>query len=105
MHAITFSELRSGLGERKPPIVLDVRRQAAYRESTGVISGALRRDPDGVAKWVKALPRGASVVAYCVRGHEVSQSVVKMLNEHEISARDLEGGIEDWQAKQGPLDR
>ena len=105
MKAISFSELRSALGERKAPIVLDVRRQAAYREASDTISGALRRDPDAVGNWAKTLPRGSSVVAYCVHGREVSQGVAKILDEHGIQARYLEGGIDVWKAKEGPLDR
>lgn len=105
MDAISFSELRSALGERKAPIVLDVRRQPAYREATDTIAGALRRDPGAVGSWVKTLPRGGSVVAYCVHGHEVSQSVAKALVAHGIRAHYLEGGIEAWKAKEGPLDR
>jgi rhodanese-related sulfurtransferase len=105
MNAISFTELRSSLGERKSPIVLDVRRQPAYREATDTISGALRRDPEAVGNWMETLPPGSSVVAYCVHGHEVSQSVAKALDEHGIRARYLEGGIEAWKAKEGPLDR
>lgn len=105
MDAISFSELRSALGEGKAPIVLDVRRLPAYREAADTISGALRRDPGAVASWAKTLPRGSSVVAYCVHGREVSQSVAKALDEHGIRAHYLEGGIEAWKAKEGALDR
>ena len=105
MNAISFSELRSALAERTPPIVLDVRRRPAYKEATDTVAGALRRDPDAVGNWMKTLPRASSVVAYCVRGHEVSQGVAKALDEHGIGARYLEGGIEAWKAKEGALDR
>src|SRR5258708_39723826 len=105
MDAISSSALRSALGERNPPLVLDVRRQPAYRESGEIVAGALRRDPDTVGHWMKTLPRARSVIAYCVHGHEVSQNVAKALDEHGIRARYLEGGIEAWKAKEGPLDR
>ena len=104
MNAISFAELRSALGERQAPIVLDVRRQPAYREATDTICGALRRDPETVGAWMKALPRASGFVVYCVRGHEVSQSVAKALDGSGIRARYLEGGIEAWKAKEGPLD-
>ena len=39
-------------------------------------------------------PRGASVVVYCVHGHEVSQNAAKALG-----ARYLEGGIEAWRER------
>jgi hypothetical protein len=51
-----------------------------------------------------ALPRARSVVVYCMHGHEVSQAVAKALGEHGIAARYLEGGIEAWKEKEGPLD-
>jgi rhodanese-related sulfurtransferase len=104
MNAISFSELRSELDGRTPPIVLDVRRRPAYKDANDTVAGALRRDPDAVGNWMKALPRASGVVAYCVRGHEVSQGVAKALEEHGIRAHYLEGGIEAWKAKEGPLD-
>jgi rhodanese-related sulfurtransferase len=105
MNAISFSELRSSLGGRESPIVLDVRRKPAYREASDMVAGALRRDPEAVGDWLKSLPRAGSVVVYCVRGHEVSQGVAKALAERGIQACYLEGGIEAWKAKEGPLDR
>src|SRR4051812_16611314 len=96
MNAIS-SELRSALGERKAPIVLDMRRPPAYREARETISGALRRDPEGMDKWIGTLPRASSVVVYCAHGREVSQNVAKALDRHGIQARYLEGGIEAWE--------
>ena len=83
-------------------LVLDVRRNAAFRESGEMIAGALRRDPEAVGDWAKTLPRASSVVAYCVHGREVSQGVAKALAERGLQARHLEGGIEAWK---GPRDR
>src|SRR5260221_1972834 len=104
MNAISCSELRSSLGDRESPIVLDVRPKPAYREGSDMVAGALRRDPEAVGDWLKTLPRAGSAVVYCVRGHEVSQGVAKALAEKGIQARYLEGGIEAWKAKEGPLD-
>lgn len=65
-------------------------------------AGALRRDPGAVAGWAKTLPRAASIVTYCVHGHEVSQNAAKALREIGISARFLEGGLEEgWKAAGG----
>jgi rhodanese-related sulfurtransferase len=79
-------------------LIIDVRRSARFRESPYVIKGALRRDPDKVAEWKATLPAAASVVVYCVHGHEVSQGVAKALG-----ARYLEGGIEHWKEDGGEL--
>ena len=105
MNEISLSELRSALGERTGPIVLDVRRQPAYREAGETIAGALRRDPDAVGGWMKTLPRASSVVVYCVHGHEVSQNVAKALTGHGIRARYLAGGVAAWKAQDGTFDR
>jgi len=104
MNSISVSELRSAVGERNGPIVLDVRRTPAYRGSSATLAGALRRDPDAVDGWLKTLPRASSVVVYCVHGHEVSQNVAKALAAQGINARYLEGGIETWTQQEGPLD-
>jgi hypothetical protein len=67
-----------------------VRKTPAFLAASDMIRGALRRDPQTVDTWGKALP-GAEAVVYCVHGHEVSQGVAKALG-----ARYLEGGIEHW---------
>ena len=102
--SITASELKSALSGPRPSLVIDVRRPPAFRSAPDMIAGALRRDPAAVASWAKELPRAASVVAYCVHGHEVSQGAAKALRELSIAARYLEGGIEEgWKAAGGEL--
>ena len=102
--SITASELKSALSGPRSPLVIDVRRAPAFRSEPDMIAGALRRDPAAVASWAKELPRAASVVAYCVHGHEVSQGAAKTLRELGIAARYLEGGIEEgWKAAGGEL--
>jgi len=102
--SITAAELKSALAGRQPPLVIDVRRPPAFRAAPEMASGALRRDPAAVSAWARALPRAASVVVYCVHGHEVSQSAAKALLELGLSACYLEGGIEEgWKAAGGEL--
>jgi hypothetical protein len=62
------------------------------------VKGALRRDPAQIEQWKKTLPAAASVVVYCVHGHEVSQNAAKALG-----AKYLEGGIEAWRNGGGSL--
>ena len=102
MNAISISELKA---TREPILVVDVRRNPAFRESQDMIAGALRRDPDALGEWAGALPHACAVAVYCVHGHEVSQGVAKALTAAGIRARYLEGGIEEWKAKREPLDR
>jgi rhodanese-related sulfurtransferase len=101
MKMISVADLKATLNR---PLLLDVRKGAAFRESGEMIAGALRRDPEAIAQWAEALPRGADVVAYCVHGHEVSQSVAKALGTRGIRARYLEGGLAQWKADKGAMD-
>ena len=102
--SISMTELKSALAGRQPPLLIDVRRPPAFRAAPDMAAGALRRDPGAVAAWAKTLPRAASIVTYCVHGHEVSQDAAKALREAGISARYLEGGLEEgWKASGGAL--
>ena len=102
--SITASELKSALTGAQPPLVIDVRRTPAFRSAPDMIAGALRRDPLAVSSWAKTLPRAASVVTYCVHGHEVSQNVAKALNQAGIASQYLEGGIEEgWKGGGGAV--
>jgi rhodanese-related sulfurtransferase len=96
--SVTAAELKQSLAQSSPPILIDVRRNERFRESPYVIQGALHRDPAAVDSWKRTLPAAASVVVYCVHGHEVSQGVAKALG-----ARYLEGGIEHWKEGGGAL--
>jgi rhodanese-related sulfurtransferase len=102
--SLTASQLKSALAGNQPPIVIDVRRSPALRAATDMAAGALRRDPGTVAAWGKALPRAATVVTYCVHGHEVSQNAAKALRDLGITARYIEGGLEEgWKAAGGEV--
>src|SRR4051794_36817787 len=104
--SISFAELQSALNSPRPPLLIDVRRPPAFRGSTDMIAGALRREPETASQWAKSLPSAAAAVVYCVHGHEVSQNAARALAESGIPARYLEGGIEEgWKSKSGPLDR
>ena len=96
--SISAAELRKSLLSSAPPLVIDVRRNERFFEAQDFIRGAVRRDPAKVADWSKTLPRTASVVVYCVHGHEVSQNAAKALG-----AKYLEGGIEAWREMGGDL--
>jgi len=101
--SIATAALRQFLNSERPPLVIDVRRAAAFRAAPDLLRGALRRDPDRIAEWRATLPTAARVVAYCVHGHEVSQGVARELRASGIDAAFLEGGIEGWRAAGGDL--
>src|SRR4030088_2858026 len=104
---ISATEALSAIRGGQPPLIIDVRRQQAFRAASEMIEGALWRDPERVAEWAGELPRASRVVAYCGPGHEVSQGVAKaLLAGRGLSAQYLQGGIEEgWKAAGGALDR
>src|SRR5712691_2905124 len=93
---ISTREVLSAIRGGRPPLIIDVRRDQAFRAATDMIAGALWRDPERVTEWAGELPRASRVVAYCVHGHEVSRGVVTALGAHGIAAQVLQGGIEGW---------
>jgi rhodanese-related sulfurtransferase len=99
--AVTFQQLTQALAAERAPLVIDVRREAAFLASPHLMAGALRRDPGTIAGWAGELPSGASVVVYCVHGHEVSQGAARALRERGFDARFLEGGVEHWREAGG----
>src|SRR5260221_322161 len=103
---VSTNEVLCAIRGGRPPLIIDVRRDEAFRAATDMIGGALWRDPERVTEWAGELPRASRVVAYCVHGHEVSQGVATALGERGIAAQVLEGGIEEgWKAAGGALDR
>jgi rhodanese-related sulfurtransferase len=101
--SVSSAALRRSLCSPQPPLVIDVRRDAAYSGALDMIDGALRRDPARAAEWAGTLPSAVSVVVYCVHGHEVSQGAAGALRAAGLHARYLEGGIEGWREAGGEL--
>ncbi|MCG6876565.1 MAG: chromate resistance protein [Betaproteobacteria bacterium] len=102
---VTASALRDLSGTFRAPLIVDVRKPAAFASDPRVIVGAIRRAHDAVASWAPDLPAGQPIVAYCVLGHEVSQGVVRDLRARGVDARFLEGGVAAWHAAGEPTFR
>jgi len=98
-------DLYARLGTAAAPIVVDVRRQDAFNSDDRIIIGAFHRSPEGVDGWLKSLPPGRPVVAYCVHGREVSQGVAASLRDAGIQASYLEGDIAGWKERHLPTRR
>jgi rhodanese-related sulfurtransferase len=103
--SVSPTDLHQRLGTASSPVVIDVRRTAPDPAADRLIVSASHHPPDEVAHWSKALPKGRQVVAYCVHGHEVSQSVSNTLRAAGFDAAFLEGGIDGWTEKQLPTRR
>lgn len=100
---VSAQQLQDLLNGDHPPLVIDVRRSGTYLGDSGMVAGALRRDPELAARWAAELPRASTVVTYCVHGREVSQGIADVLRRDGISAHYLEGGLDAWRAAGGPV--
>ena len=80
------------MGRADAPLLLDVRREAAFLESPRVLARAQRCRPEDVAALAaNSAPR--AVVAYCVYGHTVSADAVAALRAAGWRAQRLAGGM------------
>ncbi len=93
---ISAKNLYRSIGSAASPVVIDVRPPDAFERDDALIAGAIRRHPEEVELWRDKLPTGRSVVAYGVRGQQVSQGVAGALAAAGVEARYLEGGISAW---------
>ena len=98
---ISVSQLIPLLGSKHSPLLLDVRRAAAFEADTVYIASATWRDPFAIDDWLKFMPFHRDIVVYCVHGHEISKNACSALRGAGLSARFLEGGIEDWKLAGG----
>jgi rhodanese-related sulfurtransferase len=103
--SISPESLWSRLVSASAPLVIDVRNASAFDADDMMIVGAIRRAPDEVGRWRRALPSGRSVVVYCVQGHEVSRGVAAALGASGIDAAYIAGGITGWTEQKLPMRR
>jgi rhodanese-related sulfurtransferase len=94
--AVAARELAPLHATARWPLVIDVRRTAAYEASPSTIAGALRCPPERIDAVAAVAPAGTPVVCCCVHGHEVSQGAAHRLAALGRAARWLDGGIEAW---------
>lgn len=99
--SISSSELYAKLGTAAAPLVVDVRRDADFINANRLIVSAFHQTPEQVGTWAhgtwaQKLARNRPVTAYCVHGHDVSQSAAAALRALGVEATYLEGGIAAW---------
>lgn len=102
-YCVSPTELATQLRGAAAPLLVDVRKTEAFDASAYLLPGALRRDPLQVAQWAVTLPAAASVLVYCIHGHEVSQNTMTALRQRGLNASFLQGGIEAWREQARPL--
>jgi rhodanese-related sulfurtransferase len=101
--SISPQDLYGAIGTARAPILIDVRRGAAFGADNRMIVGAIRRSPDEIQNWRPELPSGRAVIVYCVHGHEVSQDTASTLRGAGVEARYLEHGIAGWAEYRLPM--
>lgn len=84
-----------GAGET---ILLDVRREADAAADQTRIPGALRCAPENLDACLAALPEGAAVGVYCVRGGSVSDQALEKIAASGRAGIKLAGGLAAWKA-------
>ena len=102
---ISPQELYSRIGAETAPVVVDVRRSAAFEADGSMIVGAIRREPAEIDTWRQNLPIARPVVAYCAHGQEVSQTAAAALRAAGVEAFYLKGGIGAWDEARLPRRR
>jgi rhodanese-related sulfurtransferase len=94
--SISPHALNLRMGRSDAPLVLDVRRDEKFANSSRIVATAQRCAPDNVAAFAASLPP-REVVVYCVYGHNVSADAVAQLRAAGWNACALQGGIEGGQ--------
>jgi rhodanese-related sulfurtransferase len=100
--AIPPDELKRLL-EAQAVTLLDVRRKADREADPRRIPGADWQDPEQVEVWARRLSGEKRVVAYCVKGGSVSQSITEALTRKNLNACYLQGGLKAWEESGGVL--
>ncbi len=103
--AISVARLIPLLGSKRSPLLVDVRRTAAFDADSVCIASAIWRDPFALDDWLKFMPRHRKVVVYCVHGHEISRNAASAMSEAGLKVHFLEGRIDAWKAAGGPTIR
>ncbi len=88
--------LHSRLGAAAP-LILDVRRPAAYDADSRILPGALRPEGDLLA-FAAHHAVGRPVAVYCAHGHDVGAEAAARLRAAGLAASHLAGGIEGWKS-------
>jgi rhodanese-related sulfurtransferase len=95
-YLISPSDLQALLASATAPVLLDVRRDAAFDASTHMLAGAQPYAPQNIELWAASqhAQREQTIVVYCVYGHNVSAEACRQLRALGFQAFALAGGIE-----------
>jgi rhodanese-related sulfurtransferase len=102
---ITKDELKAKL-DAPDLILLDVRSQSHWDESTIKIKGAIREDKKQFKAWSNKYPKDKTLVLYCACANEgTSSELVESLRDLGYAkAYALEGGWREWENAKYPTE-
>jgi len=101
--AVPIEDVRAMIERKEDILVLDVRTAQDYAADKVTIPGAAWRDPEKVAEWAAALPKGKRVLVYCNFGLSISQGAAAALRQKGIDAAIVGCGIAGWRAIGGAV--
>jgi rhodanese-related sulfurtransferase len=101
--SVSAASLYERIGTAAAPLVVDVRRAAAFDAGERMLVAAVRRDPAEIGDWGRRLQRGQSVVVYCAHGQEVSRDTAASLRGIGVDGCFLEHGIAGWAERGLPM--
>lgn len=101
-NSISPAEVKSKLDNKENILLLDVRTPDEFQ--TGYIAGAQLKPSGQLGQWIGELEEEnkREIIVYCHSGARSAQ-VVNILNQQDIPAKNMSGGILGWFSKQYPV--
>jgi rhodanese-related sulfurtransferase len=96
---VSVEELKALIGTARCPLLMDVRREAVYAQSSARVAGSVWHDHMAAEQ----LAINGETIVYCVHGHNVSEIAAARLRQAGAGVRVLEGGIAAFEAAGGLL--
>jgi rhodanese-related sulfurtransferase len=104
---ITAEEVIARMKRGEPIVLVDARREDAWRSSGETLQNAVRLSPDGIAHddTLPIIPLGRAVVTFCTCANEASSvRVARLLASRGYpDVHPIQGGLEAWRRAGGTI--
>jgi rhodanese-related sulfurtransferase len=104
LNKISADDLAVLVGTPLCPPIVDVRREAVFKQDNSLIASAIWREHIRARDWARDYASAPPVV-YCAHGHNVSELAAALLRQEGVPARILAGGLAAYIAAGGPTIR